>query len=531
MSQFTGAGQLMIISARRDRIRMMIWLVAILAITAITVPALEEMFPTEAERISRAAFMQSPAAIIFGGPGYGATAGGLGPMVVSELAATLQLVAALLGLLTVIRHTRTEEESGRDEIIRANPVGRLAPLTAAVALCIAINAALIVTMSITLAAFGLGIVDSIAFAVSLGFLGVVFGGIGLVCAQLSAHARSAVGIGMALLSGFFLLRIAGNLSDTPAISLDWFSPFGWAFELRPWAGLTWWPLLLFTATACALIGIGSLLSIRRDYTSGLIAAKAGRPVASVWLRGPLSLFVRLIRGTTIPWFIGLTLTGLLLGSFVSDIEPLIEQNPELAPVFGGATDAIAAEFVATIISYLAMAAAALGILTVARLKTEVQDGRAEVLLATSVGRIQLIATSTGVGVLTAAVGLILGGVAFAFVVALEFSDSTWVGDTILATIGQLPVPAFFAALAGAAIGLNLRLLSLVWGWLVVSITITMFGPLLDLPSWAMRLSAFEQIDRIPLGAVDAAATSIVLLGIVVAFSIGLFGFRRRDISA
>ncbi|NUT43650.1 MAG: polyketide antibiotic transporter, partial [Thermoactinospora sp.] len=43
----------------------------------------------------------------------------------------LYLINAFAALMTVVRHTRREEDAGRSELVRAGVVGRRAPLTAA----------------------------------------------------------------------------------------------------------------------------------------------------------------------------------------------------------------------------------------------------------------------------------------------------------------------------------------------------------------------------------------------------------------
>ena len=50
-----------------------------------------------------------------------------------EISASVMIVAALMAMFTVGRHTRADEEAGRTELVRAARVGRHAPLLAAVA--------------------------------------------------------------------------------------------------------------------------------------------------------------------------------------------------------------------------------------------------------------------------------------------------------------------------------------------------------------------------------------------------------------
>src|SRR5699024_12121175 len=98
MSAFTGTGTLVRFVLRRDRVRLSVWILALVGTVAATIPALDEMFATEAERQGRAALMESPTGVVFGGPGYGLADYTLGPMLVrseehtSELQSRFDLV-------------------------------------------------------------------------------------------------------------------------------------------------------------------------------------------------------------------------------------------------------------------------------------------------------------------------------------------------------------------------------------------------------------------------------------------------------
>src|SRR5699024_11552691 len=120
MSAFTGTGTLVRFVLRRDRVRLSVWILALVGTVAATIPALDEMFTTEAERQGRAALMESPTGVVFGGPGYGLADYTLGPMLVNELTMSLFIALAIMNILHVVRNTRAEEESGRAELLRSS---------------------------------------------------------------------------------------------------------------------------------------------------------------------------------------------------------------------------------------------------------------------------------------------------------------------------------------------------------------------------------------------------------------------------
>ena len=103
----------------------------------------------------------------------------------------LHLLAALMNILLIARHTRAEEQSGRSEVLRANVVGRHAPLTAALIVAGIANAAA------TLIVIGLAIANGYAtegsalVGVTMGLTGMAWAGITAVTVQLSANSRAA----------------------------------------------------------------------------------------------------------------------------------------------------------------------------------------------------------------------------------------------------------------------------------------------------------------------------------------------------
>ncbi|MFC6371151.1 polyketide antibiotic transporter, partial [Nonomuraea thailandensis] len=168
----------------------------------------------------------------------------------------------------VIRHSRGEEESGRAELVGAGVVGRLAPLTAALAVTCgsAVAAGLLTAAAMT--ATGADPGGSLAFGAAITAAGLVFAGLGAVAAQLTQTARTAVGVAALGLGLSYVLRFLADGSGLTA--LKWLSPQGWSHLVRPYGDDNVAVLLLsltFTTTAVAL---AYRLLTRRDLGHGLI---------------------------------------------------------------------------------------------------------------------------------------------------------------------------------------------------------------------------------------------------------------------
>jgi ABC-2 type transport system permease protein len=102
---------------------------------------------------------------------------------------------------------------------------------------------------------------------------------------------------------------------------------------------------------------------------------------------------------------------------------------------------------------------------------------------------------------------------------------------LAAALVQLPAVLVVVGLAAALIGLAPRLASLSWLVVVWALLAGIFGPLLNLPDWAVKLSPFGWVPRVP--AEDVAVLPLVgLLVLAVALvTVGLVAFRQRDVPA
>jgi polyether ionophore transport system permease protein len=131
VSSFTGTADLTRFALRRDRVRIAVWVIAIVVLVIITAASTKSLFPTQADLDQAAAASQdNPAALAFNGPAVALNT--MGGQIAFQVGAVGLTVVGLMSLLMVGRLTRGEEESGRLELIRSMAVGRHAPLAAAV---------------------------------------------------------------------------------------------------------------------------------------------------------------------------------------------------------------------------------------------------------------------------------------------------------------------------------------------------------------------------------------------------------------
>lgn len=525
-------GRLTRFALRRDRVRIPVWAVSMAGLIGYFGVVIPVAYPDQAALQTRAAIMKDPAGAMMTGPGYGLDNYTLGTMVANEILGMLAVAAALMSIFLVIRHTRAEEETGRTELIRANIVGRHAPLTAGlIALAIA-NVAVAALVALALAGNGLAAMDSLAVAAGVGLVGLTFGSVAAVTAQLSEHARTASGMAAAVLGLAYMLRGIGDAQELGGSALSWLSPIGWAQQTRAFADLRWWPLLLCLALTTVLLVVAYLLADRRDVGAGLVAARSGRANATAALVHPAGLTLRMERGSIIGWAVGLFVFAALTGSMGQGIVDSFEAQPQLAQVFGsvGGGDVLRTTL-AAFLAFFAMAVAVYAVISVNRLRREETEGRTGAVLATNVSRPHWLLSSLAVTTLGCTLLLLISGFGLGAGAGASIGEPSLAWDFTAAALAYLPVVLCFAGLAVLAYGL-LRLGGWwVWLLLVGSILIGLYGPILNLPDAVLDAEPFGLVPQVPGAEFDAVPLLWMSLVAVALIAAGTLAFRKRDLEA
>lgn len=526
MKALAGTGTMVRFILRRDRIVVPLYVIVFAVFVMSQALSSKELYDSQAEReVYAATAASNPAMIALTGPAYAIdTVGGDTAWQVGGFGGTAVAVASMI---MVGRHTRAEEQSGRSELLRANVLGRYAHPTAALIVVFGANALLAAATALALIYLDLPAAGSIAFGASMGAVGIVFAAIGVVAAQITENASTVYGIGGAVLGVAYLLRAAGDIGEG---TLSWLSPIGWAQGMRPFADERWWPLLLFLAATVVLLAAGFALMARRDEGAGLVAARPGPPRASSGLVLPSGFALRLRRELLIGWTAGLFAGGLAMGSFGEEVGDLVgdsEMAENLIGQTGGA--GLVDSFFATILLIMAMIGTVYAVQSALRMRSEESAGRLEPLLATATSRwrwagAQVLVTVAGVTLVLAACGLGAG-----ISHAIRSDDSGEVPRLLGAQLASLPAVWVVAGLVIALFGLVPRAAPLAWAALGGCFFIGILGPILQLPDWAMDLSPFNHVPKVP--SADLAAGPLIwLTAIAAALTVaGLMGFRRRDV--
>ncbi|MEX0869114.1 MAG: hypothetical protein WD011_05520, partial [Nitriliruptoraceae bacterium] len=126
--QFAGTVTLTRLLLRRDRWRILLWIVGLGLASVATGSSFAGLYVTEVERATIAATMESPAMVAMSGVNHGAADYHIGAMLAHQMLWFTLVLTALMAVFLAVRSTRLEEATGRAELVRAAVVGRHAPL-------------------------------------------------------------------------------------------------------------------------------------------------------------------------------------------------------------------------------------------------------------------------------------------------------------------------------------------------------------------------------------------------------------------
>ncbi len=528
MTHLAGTWALVRLIVARDRLRLLAWAGGVVALVAVTAATTIGLYPTQADLDeAAAAAADNPAALAFNGPDQALDT--VGGQVAFQIGAFGLLVVGLMALLLVGRLTRAEEDSGRLELVRSMPVGRHAPLAAAL---LVVTGLLLVVGGLATASLvlqDLAFHGSVVLGASYLAFGVCFVGIAAVAAQIWENPRVVSGTVGAVLGASFALRAVGDMADGSA---SWASPMGFAQKARPFAAERWWPLLVLAVLGGGFVRAAVALMSRRDFGAGMLAARPGPPAAAPALRSPLGLAVRLNRGAVLWWGFGALWLGLVYGALADSIEDFVgdsESVRDLLARVGGAS--LTNSYLGTSLLVMALVAAAPGVQIALRLRTEEVEHRAEPVLATPVPRSRLLGSYVVVALAGSALTMAAAGFGLGASYAIVRGDLEQLPRLLAAGAVHVPAAWLLVGVAVLLVGAAPRWVAAIWGALAACFVMAMFGTLLDLPRAVLDASPFEHTPNVPATGVDPLPIVVLAALAAVLLAGGLVAFGRRDLRA
>lgn len=531
-NNFTNTGRLVRFILRRERISSSLWIILLSLFSIALAPMLASMFDAPA-RDALILTIDNPAMIGMLGPIYGMDNYTEGAMYFNMMVQWVMLTAAVMNILLVVRHTRTDEEQGRMDMLKALPSGRLSGL------CAVMLTAAIVDLLVTLiTGFGITVTGtatmnlngSLLYGAALGAASLVFGGIAAICAQICASSRGAIGLSIIILGFFYLLRGAGDIGNE---MLAYISPLGLAQRTQAYVENNWWPIILLLIEAVVLFCIAFALNSLRDIRQGLLPQRRGRETARRYLCSPYGLAFRLLAMPFWGWIIGMYIIGASYGSILGTIDTFVQSSEFYSMVIGASPDYSTAQmFVSMVNSIMALCAVVPVFVTILKLRSEEKDGYYLNVLSRSVSRRTYITSYVVVSFITSILAQCATalGIYSAAIAVLPDPDTLPLDDLFKANLVYLPALWVMLGLAVLLIGLLPRMTTLLWIYFGFSFFATFMGRLPDLlPEWVQKLTPFGYIPNLPADDIEWS-TLLILTGVAMGMiAIGTLAYQKRDI--
>jgi ABC-2 type transport system permease protein len=443
---------------------------------------------------------------------------------------TLTIVAAVFGLLAAVRALRTEEDTGRMELVLAGDVGRRTAYLAAMG---AIAAGIAILWLAELAGFlagGLPAGGSAYLALATVSVIPVCVGVGALASQLAPTRRIALELGGAVVGLTFVLRV---IADTVSGAgwLRWATPLGWAEELRPFSDPRPLVLALPIAASALLLILAGRISATRDVGTGVVPARDAAAPNLRLLSSPTAQALRGERASLIVWLLSTGSFAFILGMISTSISSagISKSLQDQLAKLGAGSILTPSGYIAFVFIFFILVVSLFACAQIASARREEAEERLETLLALPLSRGGWLA------------GRLLLAASAAAAIALAAGLLTWAGAAtqgldlslprmLEAGANCLPVALLFLGIAALAYALVPRASSgLAYGLVAVAFLWQLVGSLLGVPKWLVELTPFEHVGLVPAVAFKATAAAVMVgIGLLAAL-IALGAFRRRDL--
>ncbi|MCL2754258.1 MAG: hypothetical protein FWD35_00875 [Oscillospiraceae bacterium] len=541
-ANFTNTLMLTKFMLRRERIISSVWIVILVFFSVSLVPGITEVLGAGGDNSPETTLemLTAPPMIAMMGPLYDTSEAGL--FAFTMLLWTL-LAVGLMNIFLIVRHTRTDEEKGRTEVIRSLPVGRLSILGGAVLTAVIVNTVLAVLTGAGMAAagspeVGFDFAGCMLYGVLLGVFGLFCAALTAIFCQLCVNARSALAFPAIVMTAGYMLRAVGDMptetGEMPREFLSYLTPLGLLQRSQVFAGNHLWSVFAVLGLTAALILTAFALNRARDMGEGFIPAKPGRREADRNLLAPFGLQHRLLTNMLLWWGFGLALTGSLYGLIMGDIGGFIENNEfygdlmiSLPPGYEHLQEK---SFVATISIILMICASIPVMAAIFRLRKEESDGRLENILAGAASRKRTLA---GYVLFAFAASVLIPLVtAFGFwgVAAAVMENPLEVGFFLDTMLVYLPALWIMLAVAVAIVGWLPKGGLIAWGYMVYSVFVLFLGQMLNLPDFFGKITPFGHVPTLilPDDSVNFATMAVMTAIAAGLTAIGFAGYSRRD---
>ena len=523
-------------SLKRDWLKLVLWSVTLIVLFGAVAAKFTDIYSSQSSIDEIVKTLKSPSMVSLFGKLSGSAPYTTADVFAGEMTVFMAMMAAIMNFSIIIKNTRGEEDSGLLEIIQSHSVGKLSNLASSLIELFIINLLIGLFYSIGLQVANLSGTDTngnFLLGLGLGASGFMFAAIAAFLAQLVDNSRSATILSYIVFGIMYIARMSTDVSNPKA---TWFVPFGWVEKFSTYQENNWLPVFLMLGLSLILSVAALWVNNHRDIGSGIIATKPGRAKASVFLRGPLSLFWRLNRTSIIVWVVGLMILGFTYGSIFNTIGDILKTNPTMATLFGAgaihkANILIIKHFVAILMIVFGVLALFPGIQIINYLKSGEAKGYLELIHSKPVSRNYLFTSVLVLGILTSLAALFAGMLGLQLGGASVMKHPIELSVFIKAFYAYISPVLVILALSACIVGWLPKISSFGYLYAGFALFVGYFGKLIDLPKWVGKLTPFGYIPNVPVNKLDAG-TMWWQIGIAVLLIIvGYIGYHVRDLKS
>lgn len=528
-NHFAGTGKLLKLYLRRDRFILPIWILLALMVINGQVSFVKAM-PDWQMFINELSASPITTAL-------------LGPIVPLSLEGAIlwrgllqAIITVMFGAsLTMIRHTRTEEASGRNELILGRPVGRYANLSAALLLSCGGSLLAGLLIAVFLMSTGFAGSGSLLAGLTLAASGCFFAGIGGLCAQIferSGRARGCVfGVYMLTMVAMILNNIGGSYTGWA-----WLAPEAWFRITLPYGGNHAWKLLFLIVLSALSMILSYMLLIHRDMGAGLMAQKEGSADAHPRFNSPMALAWRQQKGSILIWAIGMAWLGGIMGIGTPNISEAISSTfTHMNTSWASAIVKLGNQegFIAILIYILGLMGglSVFAITTVQRLRQDEKEHYAEIVLSRSVSRSKWMGSYLAVAFIGSALILLVLGLSSGLGWSIAAGEFSRFPRVLGMSLSKIPSVWTIIGIAALLYGWIPRIGSIL-NWIILGgfVFIEMLWEV-GIVGWsAMQWTYFAYAHySIPIQELSIVPLIVLTVSTAVLTWLGVIGFQRRSI--
>jgi ABC-2 type transport system permease protein len=503
--------------------------------------AIPQVFASSSAREDIVRMAHDLGSVAAGVAGKPVNVGTLGGYISWKYGPVFLIIASLWSILALSSTLAGEAQRGSLEFVAVSPFGKRRIAFEKLAAHLTVMTLVLVIMAfagwLTAALFGKLPEDAIppqaavGFALWIGLVALVFGGLALVLSPFIGRGPAAGIAGAALFAGWIL---NGYAATAPAFRIPAdLTPWAWTNNHVPLGGEYDWGSLAFTAViAIVLLAVGLEAFVRRDLGASMSIRTPNTPRALRGLGGPLSRSFSERLPVAISWAIGLGIFGLAMAGASRSLADSFGNSPDLQKtfdtIFPNFNVATAGGLLQLLISLAFIVVGFAASTLVSGWASDESSGRLEMLLSTPLARSRW-AISSGLGVYGAIVVMTV-----IMAVAIGIGAMSAGSDAITPMVGTTTLGLYAAALAGVGFAVG--------GWrtsvaaesvallVVVMYLIDLIVPALQLPDWIHQLALTAHLGQPMVGVWDPAGVVACIALAAGGLLIGGWGMRSRDVA-